>query len=425
MSNLNWQQLESWDKNHVWHPFDTFKIEKNLLVERALGDKLFLSDGSVLIDAISSWWVNLHGHSNPVMNEALKKQVELLPHVIFSGFTHQPAIELTKQLLNTLSSEFSKVFFSDNGSTSTEVALKMAIQFWHNHNEKRSIILAFENGYHGDTFGAMATGGKSVYNQVFEPFMFEVKHIPIPSDALQLEKCLEQIRLIEKTGKIAAFIYEPLLQGAAGMKTYPAKHLDSVLKVLKSQSVICIADEVFTGFFRTGTFWASDQCETKPDIICASKGLTGGYMPMGATITTQRIFDAFDGDNLMKTFMHGHSYTGNPLACSLGVASLELLKELKTQSRIQHLVKSNADWHQSTIEKRDDLSIRTIGTIIAVEKNSKNNHYFSEEREKLYHKSLSKGILMRPIGKTLYIVPMYCTSDDTVAFLRESILEII
>lgn len=424
MSDSSFDDLALWDKNHVWHPYDTFNIEKNLFVKSAKDDKLFLHDGSVIVDGISSWWVNLHGHSHPRLNQVLTEQSQLLPHVIFAGFTHEPAIKLAKGLLKTLPTSFDKVFYSDNGSTSTEVAIKMAIQFWHNKKEKRNRFIAFEGAYHGDTFGAMAVGGRSVYNRVFEPFLYEVDFIPVPTNENELEKALTLIHQLN-LDQTAAFIYEPLLQGAAGMRAYPAAYLDIILKTLQNQHVLCIADEVFTGFFRTGKFWASDHCECKPDIICASKGLTGGYLPLGATICSKKISDAFDSTDELKIFMHGHSYTGNPLACALGVASLDLLNENSTLEKISKIVQSNAAWAEKSQSKHTDLEIHSIGTIVSVKKREGAKDYFANKRDFYYQKALQKGLLLRPIGETLYTVPIYCTSEETLSHIRNSMIEIV
>ena len=416
--------LETWDKTYVWHPFDTFKIDNNLLVTKASGDKLYLSDGRVIIDAISSWWVNLHGHAHPILNKALCKQSKQLPHVIFSGFTHEPAIRLAKALLETLPPNFNKVFYSDNGSTSTEVALKMAIQYWFNLNEKRTKIVAFENAYHGDTFGAMAVGGRTVFNKIFEPYLFEVDFIPTPQNDTELEKALNKLQKIN-LNQTAAFIYEPLVQGAAGMKCYPAKNLSIILQIFKKHEIICIADEVFTGFFRTGKFWASDYCEWYPDIICASKGLTGGYLPLGVTLCSQKISNAFQSDNELHIFMHGHTYTGNPLSCTLGLTSISLLHKKKTLDNISKIVQQNSEWANELKTKREDIDVNHLGTIFSIKKKNSFTHYFSDKRNEYYQKALNNGVLLRPIGNTIYTVPMYCTQNNTLNFIIETMVKIV
>ncbi|HEV8084766.1 MAG TPA: adenosylmethionine--8-amino-7-oxononanoate transaminase, partial [Chitinophagaceae bacterium] len=303
------------DRLYVWHPY-THQKDRLPAIPVLKGRKALLYDqaGNAYIDGISSWWVNIHGHGNKFIAKKIYKQAKKLQQVIFTGFTHEPAVELAEKLMQILPGDFSKIFYSDNGSTATEIAIKMALQYWGNRNVKeRNKILAFHHSYHGDTFGAMSISERGTYTVAFRDKLFEVIFIETPND-----DNFESIKaIIEKyKNEIACFIYEPLLQGAGGMKMYDAKSLNSLLSVLKKEEIICIADEVLTGFYRTGKFFAGDYLLEKADIICLSKALTGGTMALGVTASTKKIYDSFVSDDKTKTLFHGHSFTANPLACA-------------------------------------------------------------------------------------------------------------
>jgi adenosylmethionine-8-amino-7-oxononanoate aminotransferase len=318
--------LSERDHQLIWHPFTQQQTAMpNIAITHGKGALLYDENGNEYIDAVSSWWTNLFGHANSQIAAAIKKQVDTLEHVIFAGFTHQPAIELSEKLIQLLPKNQSKVFFSDNGSTCVEVALKMAIQYWHNQNIEKTTIIAFKNAYHGDTFGAMSVGARGVFNQPFESYMFDVTFLDLPTDD-NFEQVLTDFQQIIQTQKAAAFIFEPLIQGSAGMLMYKAEYLDKLIETAQQNQVICIADEVMTGFGRTGKTFASDYLNHKPDIFCLSKGITGGFLPLGITTCTQKIYDAFLSEDKLKTFFHGHSYTGNPIVCAAANASLELLQ---------------------------------------------------------------------------------------------------
>jgi adenosylmethionine-8-amino-7-oxononanoate aminotransferase len=314
------------DSEVIWHPYTQHKnLDLPIPIVKGEGSLLFDDAGNSYIDAISSWWVNIHGHANPYIAEKIYSQALVLEQVIFTNFTHEPAVRLAERLISILPGNQAKIFYSDNGSTAVEVALKMAIQYWVNKGiTGRNTILAFEHAYHGDTFGAMSVSSRGVFTSAFKDFLFDVVFIETPN-ADNLEKIKSLIE--PKKEKIAAFIYEPLLQAAGGMNMYDAKDMDRLLNYVRSQEIICIADEVLTGFGRTGPFFASGLLSNFPDIICLSKGLTGGFLALGATACRQFIFDAFLSDDRTKTFFHGHSYTANPLACAAGLASLDLLEE--------------------------------------------------------------------------------------------------
>ncbi|MFS8562913.1 MAG: adenosylmethionine--8-amino-7-oxononanoate transaminase [Rhabdochlamydiaceae bacterium] len=293
---------------------------------RAQGVYLYAEDGSRYLDAISSWWVNLHGHAHPYIAQKIKSQAEVLEHVIFADFTHRPAVELASRLILLLPRAMSKVFYSDNGSTAVEVALKIALQYWHNQKIPKSKVICFKSSYHGDTFGAMSAAGRNEFNKPFWQKLFDVESIDPPLKG-QEELSLSQLQSILDQGNTACFIFEPLVLGSGGMIIYPPNGLDRLIQCCKEHQVLTIADEVMTGFGRTGTLFACEQLQEKPDLICLSKGLTGGFLPLGVTACTEEIFSAFLGNQLTQAFLHGHSYTANPLACSSALASLDLLLE--------------------------------------------------------------------------------------------------
>lgn len=403
-------ELSKIDFQNIWHPYTQMKSHPySVPIVRAKGVYLYTEDGKKIIDAVSSWWVNPHGHAHPYITKRITKQLKTLEHVIFAQFTHKPAIRLSQKILNVVPKNLKKVFFSDNGSTAVEVALKMCLQYNINkNNPSKNIILAFENSYHGDTFGAMGVSGVGLFNGHFKNENLQVKFIPTP----KTQKAEDSIKALEKIDftKVAGFIYEPLVQAASGMKMYSVKGMDLVLKTIKENNVLLVADEVFTGFGRTGKMFASDYLSTKPDIICLSKCLTGGVLPMGLTIATQNIYDMFYSDDSSKTLMHGHSFTANPIGCAAGLASIELFSKENTLDKIKKIESQNIEF----LEKIKSFSIvhnpRVLGTILAFEvyKNSLEKTYFSEQRDKYYQYFLDRGALIRPLGNTIYVLPPYC-----------------
>ncbi|HLO79714.1 MAG TPA: adenosylmethionine--8-amino-7-oxononanoate transaminase [Chitinophagaceae bacterium] len=407
--------LES-DRKFIWHPFTHQKhAEDNLFIEKAEGAWLFDDQGKKYLDAISSWWVNIHGHAHPKISEAISKQAARLEHIIFAGFTHKPAIELAENIIPILPGDFAKIFYSDNGSTSTEVALKMSVQYWWNQAGKdasktRKKILAFRNSYHGDTFGAMSVSDRGVFTLAFHDLMFEVLFLDTPT----VENIEDSKKFISQYGQdIACFIYEPLVQGAGGMKIYQADLLDQLLETAKHFEIITIADEVMTGFGRTGKLFASEYMEQKPDIICLSKGLTGGSLPLSITTCTQKIYDAFVQDDKLKTFFHGHSYTANPIACAAAVASLELLKDENCMDSIQRISTSNLQFAKDLEDQQLPLSnIRSLGTILAFEVDDKSHEYLNVTGHLIGRTAMEKGLYIRPLGNTVYIMPPYCITPD-------------
>lgn len=404
------------DLKNIWHPYThQLNMPEPILIKKGKGVNIFDEKNNKYIDGISSWWVNIHGHGNKYIARQIFKQAKKLEHVIFAGFTHEPAIKLAQKLLELLQFNFSKIFYSDNGSTAVEVAIKMALQYWSNIGEpKRNKILAFNNSYHGDTFGAMSAGSRSVFNKAFNEKLFDVVFINTPTT----DNFTEVESILNQHPDIGIFIYEPLLQGAGGMQMYEAKYLTALLNILKGKDIICIADEVLTGFYRTGTLFASDKVYTKPDIICLSKALTGGTMALGVTACTQKIYTAFvDGDKT-KTFYHGHSFTANPLACIAAVASIKLLSKTKYTNRIQNLVRMVNDFYINLLKKQGSFkktikNVRSFGTIVAFEVVGQDSDGYNNNITNDFTKfCLNNGVFLRPLGNTIYIMPPYCIKKN-------------
>jgi adenosylmethionine-8-amino-7-oxononanoate aminotransferase len=415
--------LQEKDTKYIWHPFTQMKNAQNILpIVKAEGLYLYTEDDRKIMDAVSSWWINLHGHSHPYIGKAVAKQFNTLEHVIFAGFTHPKAIELAERILGKLP-YLDKVFFSDDGSTSVEVAIKMAFQYWHNQNQAKTKIIAFKDAYHGDTFGAMSVGGRNGFNQPFDPFLFDVEFIDVPTKGKE-EKTLVQLKNLVKKNDVAAFIFEPLVQGSAGMVMYQPDILENLLAICKENNVLTIADEVMTGFGRTGKWFATDYITTKPDLVCLSKGLTGGVMPLGLTVCTNNIYNAFLSNDHSKTFFHGHSFTGNPLACAAACASLDLMEKSKTWKQIEMIIKNHQQFNQQ-IESNSKLKeVRQTGTILAIEFNTnESSSYFNNLRDELYQFFLDKNILLRPLGNVLNILPPYCITEMELKSIYQAIEE--
>lgn len=416
--------LSEKDKLHVWHPFTQAKTAlAPLVITRAEGVWLFSEDGKKYMDVNSSWWTNIHGHGNKYIADKIREQFLELDHVIFAGVTHPRAIELSERILNLLNNDFQKVFFSDNGSTSVEVAIKMVYQYWFNKGVSKKRFLAIEGAYHGDTFGAMSVGQRGNFNQPFEHLFFDVDFIPFPT-AENEKDVLKSIEALFQSGEFAGFIFEPLIQGAAGMRIYSADFLDKAIQLAKKHQVLTIADEVMTGFYRTGTAFAINQIKARPDIICLSKGLTGGVLPLGLTVSTIEIYNAFLADETAKALLHGHSFTGNALACASSCASLELLLSAVTLNSVQRITKS----HQTFVlgHKNHPVfeSINSLGTILSVSlKTEEGNSYFQQIRDQAYQYFLSNGFLIRPLGNVVFVNPPYCITDVELESVYKVILD--
>lgn len=408
------------DLKVIWHPYTQMlnAIIPTAIV-RAEGCYLFDEEGNRYIDAISSWWVILHGHSHPYIADKVSAQIRKLDQVIFAGFTHEPAVELAEKLLSLLPQNQERVFYTDNGSTAVEVALKMCMQYWHNQEKAKTKVMAFNNGYHGDTFGAMSVSGRSAWTAPFDAYLFEVVYIDLPT-AENLPELKRQISAI--SDQLACFVYEPLVQGSAGMLMYGAAELDELMKHCRSENVFMIQDEVFTGFGRTGKHFAADHLTEKPDIMCFSKGLTGGTMPLGVTTCSKEIYNAFLSKDKMKTLFHGHSFTANPLACTAASASIDLLLTEETQQHIDRICRRHAGFLQRIRQHMRVESARQTGTILAIEwRTETGTSYFDDLRNLLYDYFLNKGILMRPLGNVIYILPPYCISDEDLDRIYEEI----
>lgn len=408
------------DLNIIWHPYTQMQTAlPPVPIVRGDGACLFDEDGRCYIDAVSSWWVNIHGHAHPYIAQKVSEQLRKLEHVIFAGFTHEPAIELAERLVKLLPDNQAKVFYSDNGSTAVEVAIKMCLQYWHNQGIHRTKILAFKNAYHGDTFGAMAVSGRSAFTAAFDSLLFGVEFIDLP-DSSNIEYLKSQISHVKSD--LACFIFEPLVQGSAGMIMYQAKYLDQLMQHCRNEGVLLIADEVFTGFGRTGKPFACDHLDTQPDVMCFSKGLTGGTMAMGLTTCTQQIYDAFLSEDRLKTLFHGHSYTANPVACSAGLASMDLFLEDATKENIKRIADNHAQFAKKIEDHHRIRTVRQTGTILAMEwETGGDTSYFSSLRDKLYQYFLDAGIILRPLGNVIYILPPYCITDDQLHYIYTKI----
>lgn len=410
------------DLECIWHPFtQMYTAAPPIPIVRAQGSYIYAEDGQSYLDAISSWWVNLHGHAHPYIVDRIKSQAEVLEHVIFANFTHVPAVELASRLLSILPGVMSKVFYSDNGSTAVEAALKIALQYWHNKKIPKRKVVCFKNSYHGDTFGAMSAAGRNEFNKPFWKHLFDVESIDPPLKG-QEELSLVQLKSILNQGDVACFIFEPLVLGSGGMVMYPPHGLDRLIQYCKQQHVLTIADEVMTGFGRTGTLFACQQLSEHPDLMCLSKGLTGGFLPLGVTACTQEIFNAFLSDHLSQAFLHGHSYTANPIACSSALASLDLLLENKCSLQRIMIEQCHQQFCQQWSHHPKLKRCEYLGTILALEYQSESRSYFQSLRDRLYDFFLKKGVLLRPLGSVLYVLPPYCIRADELKFIYDQIV---
>lgn len=418
------ENLSQRDQRHIWHPLTQHKTHPGLLgITRASGVYLYDEDDKSYIDAISSWYTAVYGHCHPYITGKVSAQMLQLDQVIFSGLTHKPAVELAECLMRLLPENQQKLFFSDNGSTAVEVAIKMALQYHFNQGHQNTVLLAFEDGFHGDTFGAMSVSGLSVYNGPFDGLTLKVQRIPVPHSE-NVDAILATLDELLESHRVAAFVYEPLIQGAAAMKMHNPKGLNSILAFLKSKNILLLADEVMTGFGKTGTFFASSQLDTKPDIICLSKALTAGLLPMAITSCTQEIFDGFYSDEIAKGFFHGHTYTANPLACSAALAGLELLESTEIQDSIRRISEAHNAFKDQVRNHPLVREVRHLGVILAVELNLDTDRY-GNFRDKVFTFFMEKGIYLRPLGSTVYLLPPYIIKDEELSKLHLAILDLL
>jgi adenosylmethionine-8-amino-7-oxononanoate aminotransferase len=406
------------DASYIWHPLTQHKTAAvPLVISHARGNYLYDYDGNRYFDGISSWYTCSYGHANPALTGAIKNQVDHLHHVVFAGMTHEPAAVLAEKLMAILPANQQKLFFSENGSTSVEIALKMAFQYHFNKGKQLDTVIALENGFHGDTFGAMSASGLSVYNGPFEKFLIKVVRIPAPTKD-NLHEVFKQIDTLLDRHQVASFIYEPLVQGAAAMQLNDNEALCQVIKKLQQNGCIAIADEVMTGFGKTGTNFASDQLGAKPDIMCLSKALTGGIMPMAITSCSQQVYDAFYDDDLAKGLFHGHTYSGNPLGCAVAAAAIDLLTSNELQEQIKHISLSHKDFKSSIANHKAVTAVRTQGVILAIDLAIEMERYGSKRNE-IFMWFWQRGLFLRPLGKTVYIVPPFTTSIEELHFVYD------
>jgi len=400
------------DAAHLWHPYTQhLYAPMPVQITSARGALLYRADGSAIIDAISSWWVTTHGHCHPDIVQAIASQAASLDHVMFAGFTHEPATALAAELVSRLPRGLSRIFYSDNGSTAVEVAIKMSVQSFANQGTPKRLIAALDNAYHGDTFGAMAAGARGVFTHMYEPLLFEVARLPDPSEGDTIG-ALDAL-IATRGAELAAVIVEPLLLGAGGMRVWDEDVLRAIRTRTRDAGVHLIADEVLTGFGRTGPLFACERAHVTPDLLCMSKGLSGGTLPLGATAASEAIYDAFRSEDRAKTFFHGHSYTANPIACAAALASLELFDEDSEDDRIRIEV-AHATELRSLRGMRGVRAVRQLGTVAAVELDAAPGYLSGIGRE-LSAFAIANDVLLRPLGNVAYCLPPYCTTNDELA----------
>ena len=414
------------DQNNIWHPYTQHKTAAlPIAIKKGKGALLWDENNKEYIDAIASWWVNPYGHSNTFIAEAIYKQLTTLEHVLFGGFTHEPAIVLAEKLLKILPKNQQKVFFSDNGSTSVEVAIKVALQYFFNKREKKTTIIAFENAFHGDTFAAMAASGISFYTQAFQGMFIDVVRIPVPTKG-QEQESFDALRNVIKKHNCAGFIFEPLVQGAAGMVMYEPESLNELIRICKKNKVLTIADEVMTGFGKTGKTFACDYLTETPDMMCLSKALTGGTIPMAITTFTQDIFEAFYDEDINKALFHGHTFTANPTGCAAALASLELLQTQEMQDNIARVNQRHLAFQKQIETHPKVATTRVLGTIFALEiKTESAASYYGSLRNKLYDFFIENGVILRPVGNIVYILPPYIITDEQLQKVYEVVEKVL
>jgi adenosylmethionine-8-amino-7-oxononanoate aminotransferase len=406
------------DRKVLWHPYTQEKTAPlPVAIVRGEGVWLYTEDGRKILDGISSWWVNIHGHAHPFLNEALAKQANELEHAMFAGFTHKPAVELAEKLVAVTPENLTRVFYSDNGSTAVEVALKMAYQFWQNRGEQRKTFVALKHAYHGDTFGAMSASDESGFTKPFQNLLFNV--LRASGDLAELEKIFA-----DNQNEIAAMIVEPMLQGAGGMIVRKKEFLAKVRELCDKYNVLLIADEVLTGFGRTGKMFACQHADVLPDMMCLSKALTAGYLPLGVTLATEEIYEAFLSDDRAKTFFHGHSFTANPLSCAVAVASLELFEREKSLEKVAFINQKFQKFFPKLRELKCVDNVRIIGAIGVAELNT-GEGYLAEIGQKLYQEFLKRNILLRPLGNVLYFMPPYVISESEIDWVLGEIADVL
>ncbi|UAJ11033.1 adenosylmethionine--8-amino-7-oxononanoate transaminase [Polymorphobacter megasporae] len=410
-------------ESSIWHPFTQHGLAEPIpLVERAEGAALFTADGRRIVDAISSWWVTTHGHAHPRIAAAIAEQVGKLDQIIFAGWTHEPAETLAAGLRAIMPPALTRVFFSDSGSTSVEVALKMALGYWLNRGEPRHRILVLEHGYHGDTIGAMSVGARGVFNRAYAPLLFDVETIPFPTMGRE-QTTLDALDQACAEGA-AALIIEPLLLGAGGMLVYSAATLAEMRRICAHHGVLFIADEVMTAWGRTGTLLACEQAGIVPDILCLSKGLTGGAIPLAVTMAIEPIFAAHYGTDRSSMFFHSSSYTANPIACAAANANIAIWREEPVLERVGNLARRQSEGLIMLQSQPGAINGRQLGTVTAIEIGDSNG-YLSALAPRLMSFFRERDVLLRPLGNTVYVMPPYCISDEDLDVIYDSIAEAV
>lgn len=422
-------RLSERDQRILWHPYTQHKTAlPPVAVVRGEGVLLWDEDGKEYIDAIASWWVNPFGHSNPVIANAIYKQLTTLEHVLFGGFTHAPAVELGEKLLEILPKNQARIFFSDNGSTSVEVAIKTSLQYFYNKGERRTVLIAFDDAFHGDTFAAMAASGISLYTQAFSEMFIEVVRIPVPVAGKEQES-LEALQHALRTKDVAAFIFEPVIQGAAGMVMYEPAALDTLISACRDAGVLTIADEVMTGFGKTGAWFACDLLRQPVDMMCLSKALTGGAIPMAVTTFTQEVFEAFYDEDINKALFHGHTFTANPAGCAAALAAISLMELPETWSNLSRIALRHREFGHRMSTHPKVASTRTRGVVFALEVRADGpQEYYGTLRNRMYKEFISRGIILRPVANIIYILPPYIITDEQLAKIYltiEQVLDVI
>ncbi|MER9222668.1 adenosylmethionine--8-amino-7-oxononanoate transaminase [Mesorhizobium sp. M0644] len=410
-------------QSRVWHPFTQHALEP-AIPEIVLTEGAYLhkANGVRILDAISSWWVVTHGHRHPRIIKAIETTASSLDQIIFAGFTHEPAECLAKALVGLAPAGLDWVFYSDSGSTSVEVALKMALGYFRNIGAPRSRIVVMEHSYHGDTIGTMSVGARGVFNAAYEPLLFEVDTIPFPAAGREQET-LDRFEAVSRDRRAAALIVEPLVLGAGGMLMYPASVLTGLKKIAEASGTLLIADEVMTGWGRTGSMFACEQANISPDMLCTSKGLTGGAIPLAATLATDAIFHAHCSADRKKTFFHSSSYTANPIACAAALANVEIWRDEPVAERIATLSARQAAGFRRFRDNANFTDSRAIGTILALDLRAGSAGYLAEIGPKLRAFLLELGLLVRPLGNVLYLMPPYCVTGDELDRLHDAIEE--
>ncbi|MEO1487521.1 MAG: adenosylmethionine--8-amino-7-oxononanoate transaminase [Bacteroidota bacterium] len=415
------------DQKYIWHPLTQHKTAPPPLpVVRAQGALFWDDEGKAYIDGIASWYTAMYGHGHPHIVEAVHQQMQQLDFVMFSGFTHKPAVDLAERLLELLPENQAKVFFNDNGSTAIEAAIKMAIQYHYNQGEVRDTLIAFEDGFHGDTFGAMSASGISSYNGPFENFLLKVVRVPVPTSENH-DAVLSQLEELISKNRCAAFVFEPLVQGAAGMKFHTTKGLDAMIEICQKSDILCVADEIMTGFGKTGTIFASDQLQNNPDILCLSKALTAGMFPLSITSCSEKVYEAFLSDEVAKGFFHAHTYSAHPVGCASALAALDILQSDEISKRRAYIANQHAAFVNRMAEHPLVENVRCKGVVLAMDLNVKTSRYGSL-RDTLYKFFMERGVNLRPLGNTVYTLPPYVITDEQLAQIHqvmEDVLEIL